>query len=120
MLLGPATRHTEVFGDDEIDRCVEEFAAFGAFTPPLEYYRNLDRNWELAADLPAKVEVPALMVSAADDPVLTPAMAEGMDERVPDLRRATIDDCGHWTQQEQPEAFAAALLGFLDQLPAWR
>ena len=120
MLHGPATRHPEVFGDDEIDRYVEEFAAFGAFTPPLEYYRNLDRNWELAADLPAKVEVPALMVSAADDPVLTPAMADGMDARVPDLRRTTIDDCGHWTQQEQPEAFAAALLGFLDELPAWR
>jgi pimeloyl-ACP methyl ester carboxylesterase len=120
MLHGPATRRQEVFGDDEIDRYVEQFAPFGAFTPPLEYYRNLDRNWELSADLPAKVDVPALMVSAADDPVLTPAMADGMEARVPDLRRTIIEDCGHWTQQEQPEAFRAALLGFLDELPPWR
>ena len=64
---------------------VEQFSPNGALTPPLEYYRNLDRNWEHAAALPATVDVPGLMVSAADDPVLTPAMSEGMEERVPNL-----------------------------------
>ena len=59
------------------------------------------------------------MISAADDPVLTPAMADGMEERVPDLDEVVIEDCGHWTQQEQPEAFDEALLGFLDSLPRW-
>lgn len=115
-LRGPATRRLDVFDDATINRYVQEFSAVGAFTPPLDYYRNLDRNWHLAADLPATVDVPALMVSAVDDPVLTPAMADGMEERVPDLRRVLIDDCGHWTQQEQPEAFATALVGFLDEL----
>ena len=44
---------------------------------------------------------------------------EGMEERVPNLQRVIIPDCGHWTQQEQPEAFSTALLGFLDTLPRW-
>jgi pimeloyl-ACP methyl ester carboxylesterase len=73
----------------------------------------MDRNWELRADLPETIEAPALMIMAEHDPVLTPAMAEGMEERVPNLQKALIQDCGHWTQQEQPEAFNQALLGFL-------
>ena len=36
--------------------------------------------------------MPALMVSARHDTVLTPAMAEGMEQRVPDLRKIVIDD----------------------------
>jgi pimeloyl-ACP methyl ester carboxylesterase len=32
---------------------------------------------------------------------------------VPDLERHTLADCGHWTQQEQPEAVNALLLDWL-------
>jgi pimeloyl-ACP methyl ester carboxylesterase len=35
-----------------------------------------------------------------------------MEDRVPDLTRVLIEDCGHWTQQEQPEATSAALVDF--------
>ncbi len=119
MLLGPATRRTEVFTDAVIERHTEPLRPWGAITPPLEYYRSMRRNWEAAADLPELVATPALMISAADDPVLTPAMADGMEARVPDLTRVVIPDCGHWTQQEQPEATNEALIGWLDQLPRW-
>ena len=59
------------------------------------------------------------MISAADDPVLTPAMTIGMEERVPNLERVIIEDCGHWTQQERPEETTAAMLAYLDRLPSW-
>ena len=49
-----------------------------------------------------KVHVPGLMVMAEDDIVLSPAMADGMETYVPDLEKALINDCGHWTQQEHP------------------
>lgn len=117
MFRGPATKRPEVFDDDVVARYVEQFAPTGALTPPLEYYRNMDRNWGLAADLAATVDTPALMLSAADDPVLTPAMADGMEERVPNLTRVVLGDCGHWTQQEQPDATNAALIDFLAGLP---
>src|SRR5436305_9543881 len=74
----------------------------------------MDRNWELMAPIADRtVDVPCLMISATDDPVLTPAMSEGMEERVPNLERVVIENCGHWTQQERPDQTTAAMLGYL-------
>jgi microsomal epoxide hydrolase/non-specific protein-tyrosine kinase len=120
VFRGPATHRREVFGDDVIDRYVDQFLPLGAVGPPLEYYRNFDRNWELAGSLPESVAAPALMVMASHDPVLTPTLAEGMEARVPDLHKVLIEDCGHWTQQEQPERFNAVLLEWLAAQPRWR
>jgi pimeloyl-ACP methyl ester carboxylesterase len=116
MFRSDVTRNAAAFPDDVIDVYAEAFAPSGAFTPPIEYYRNLDRNWELTADLEhVRIEVPCLMISAAD----TPAMTVGMEERVPNLRRVVIDDCGHWTQQERPEETTAAMLDYLKTLEHW-
>lgn len=116
----PVTFRTEAFDDEVIARYVEVFRPVGALTPPIEYYRNMDRNWEASAAWAGRpVTAPALMISAEHDPVLTPAMADGMEERVPDLRRALIRDCGHWTQQERPEETNRALVEFLTGLAPW-
>ncbi len=116
VFLGPTTRHPEVFTAEVIDRYVEVFSRPGAITPPLDYYRNMDANWHAAAELPVTIEVPGLMICAEHDPVLTPAMSEGMEARVPDLERVIIDDCGHWTQQERPDATNAALNSFSNRV----
>ena len=43
-------------------------AGAGALTPPIEYYRNMDRNWELTAAIADRtIDVPCLMISAEDD-----------------------------------------------------
>jgi pimeloyl-ACP methyl ester carboxylesterase len=119
MLLGPATRQPQVFTSDVVDRFTEVFATDGALTPPLSYYRSMDVNWHAAADLPERIDRPALMVCAEHDPVLRPAMSEGMEDRISDLTRVLIEDCGHWTQQEQPDALNRALVDFCDRLPRW-
>ena len=54
-----------------------------------------------------KIEVECLMISAANDYVLHPGLTKNMEARVPNLTKVVIDDCGHWTQQEQPEATTA-------------
>ena len=115
MLLGPATRQPQVFTSDVVDRFTEVFATDGALTPPLSYYRSMDVNWHAAADLPERIDRPALMVCAEHDPVLRPAMSEGMEDRISDLTRVLIEDCGHWTQQEQPDAVNAAMIDWLDR-----
>ncbi|MFN2389981.1 MAG: alpha/beta fold hydrolase [Actinomycetota bacterium] len=80
----------------------------------------MDRNWELTAGLAeVTIEVPCLMISPDGDRVLPPEMADGMEQRVPDLTRVLIRDCGHWTQQEQPEATTEAMLGYLERLEPW-
>ncbi len=59
------------------------------------------------------------MISAENDPVTTPAMAEGMEARVPDLEKVVIPNCGHFTQQERPAETTSAMLGYLRRLDPW-
>jgi pimeloyl-ACP methyl ester carboxylesterase len=116
----PLTVNTDAFPDDVIAVYAEALSPRGAFTPPIEYYRNLDRSWHLTADIADRtVDVPCLMISAADDPVLPPMMADGMEERVPDLEKVVIPHCGHFTQQERPAETSAAMLGYLRRLEPW-
>jgi pimeloyl-ACP methyl ester carboxylesterase len=53
------------------------------------------------------------MISGADDPVLRPEGAEGMEAFVPDLEKHVIERCGHWTQQEQPERLNQLIIDWL-------
>jgi pimeloyl-ACP methyl ester carboxylesterase len=93
-----------------------EFAAAG-FTGPLNWYRNLDRNWELTAPWHhAPVTVPALYVAGDRDFVLGQGPDElvaRMRQTVPRLREAILlPGCGHWTQQERPGEVSRAMIEF--------
>ena len=98
-----------------------EFTRAG-FRGGLNWYRNIDRNWELlAAFAGARVTVPALFVAGERDLVLrfrgTDQLLAALPAVVPQLRPTVIlPGCGHWTQQERPEAVSAAMLGFLRSL----
>ncbi|MDQ1510873.1 MAG: epoxide hydrolase 4 [Actinomycetota bacterium] len=117
---GPATVVGEAFPPDVLNVYKRAFRAAGALTPPLEYYRNMDRNWELTAPIAdRKIEVPCLMIGAEGDRVLKPAMADGMEDRVPNLEKIVLANCGHWTQQERPRETTAAMLAYLKRLDRW-
>ena len=98
-----------------------EFTRTG-FRGGLNWYRNIDRNWELLAPFAgAKVTVPALYVAGERDLVLAfPGAKElvaNLTQFVPGLRQTImLPGCGHWTQQERPEAVNAAMIGFLRAL----
>jgi epoxide hydrolase A/B len=105
----------------DIDNYVEEFSRTG-FRGGLNWYRNIDRNWELLAPhAGAVVTVPALYVAGDRDLVLA---FRGMDQLianlttfVPQLRKTLIlPGCGHWTQQERADEVNAAMLEFLKGL----
>ncbi len=107
------------------DHFVQEYARPGpdlAFVGSLAAYRVADRNWEIgAAWADHDVTQPALFLCGQKDPVLQ-MLAEGwedkMRQRIPNLvGSAIIPGAGHMLQQEQPEAFTKALLGFLNGLP---
>ncbi|HXZ15511.1 MAG TPA: alpha/beta hydrolase, partial [Roseiarcus sp.] len=95
-----------------------EFARTG-FRGGLNWYRNIDRNWELMAPFAGlKVTVPALYVAGDRDLVVGfPGAAQliaNLKTFVPSLSETImLPGCGHWTQQERPEAVNAALLKFL-------
>jgi pimeloyl-ACP methyl ester carboxylesterase len=104
---------------DDLDVYADQFAASGFFGP-VSYYRNLDANFELVKDIPADViAMPTSFIAGSNDLVISmdPSGVERMQNLLPDFRRATIiDGAGHWTQQEAPRAFNAALLEFLGSL----
>jgi pimeloyl-ACP methyl ester carboxylesterase len=105
----------------DIDFFVAEFARSG-FTGPLNWYRNLDRNWELmAAWQHAPVTVPALFIAGDKDMVISflggAPMIAGMRDIVPNLAEPVLlPGCGHWTQQERPAEVTAAMLKFMAAL----
>jgi len=106
-------------GEADVDFYASEFERTG-FRGGLNWYRNLDRTWELmAAWRGAPIAVPALFVAGDRDPVIarTRAAMDAMSTTVPQLRRAVLlPGCGHWTQQERPAEVNEALLAFLGGL----
>jgi pimeloyl-ACP methyl ester carboxylesterase len=98
--------------DEEMKFFVDSYKRTG-FTGGINWYRNFSRNWKLSEGLEQKVRVPGLMIMAEDDVVLTPAMADGMEQHVPDLEKALIKKCGHWTQQEHPDEVNRIMITWL-------
>ncbi len=92
------------------------------FRGGLNYYRNLDRNWELLAPWQGvTIRQPALFIAGTRDAVITSDMGrrglEAHPKTVPGLRRTVmIEGAGHWIQQERPQEVNAALLAFLGGL----
>jgi len=108
-------------GEADLDFFAQEFARTG-FRAGLNWYRNIDRNWELLAPFAgATVGVPALYVAGDRDLVVS---FRGMDRLLPSLSRFVpqlrasimLPGCGHWTQQERPGEVSAAMIEFLRNL----
>jgi pimeloyl-ACP methyl ester carboxylesterase len=101
----------------DLDYFAGEFRRSG-FRGGLNWYRNLDRNWQLTADLAhAKVTQPALFIAGERDGVLAMIPVDAMRPLVPNLTRLVmLPGCGHWTQQERPAEVNAALRRFLEGL----
>jgi pimeloyl-ACP methyl ester carboxylesterase len=98
----------------ELDHYVADFSRTG-FTGGLNWYRNLDRNWEIMAyPVTVTIAVPALFIAGADDPVLGFTRRDRVSEVVTGpYREVLIDGAGHWLQQERPDEVNEVLLDFL-------
>ena len=105
----------------DIDFYANEFARTG-FRGGLNWYRNIDRNWELLAPFAGlKVAAPALFVAGERDLVVNfPGAREllaNMRTSVPQLWRSImLPGCGHWTQQERASEVSIAMIEFLRSL----
>lgn len=102
------------FSDEDLAVYVESYERTG-FTGGLNWYRNIDRSWQLTEPYgDRRIEQPALFVTGSRDPVARFMPAAAMTGHVTDLREiVTIEGAGHWVQQERPEEVNAALLRFL-------
>jgi pimeloyl-ACP methyl ester carboxylesterase len=102
---------------EELEHYVRSFERTG-FSGGLNYYRNIDRNWQLTASYGDQIDRPAMFLTGERDPVNRFMPAEKLEEIVTDLRaNVVVAGAGHWVQQERPEEVSQALVAFLDGLP---
>jgi pimeloyl-ACP methyl ester carboxylesterase len=108
-------------GEDDLAYAVEAYRVSG-FRGGFNWYRNIDRNWELTAPWHgAQIRQPSLFIAGAKDSVITGLIGAkrvgDMERVVPNLtRKLIIEGAGHWIQQERPAEVNAALIAFLKQV----
>jgi pimeloyl-ACP methyl ester carboxylesterase len=82
------------------DRALYEFAI--ADNPAIEH----DRLRELA--------MPVLVVTGDDDRIMPTGSSIQLAKEIPGAQLVVFDRCGHLPQEECPDQFMDALLGFLE------
>lgn len=96
--------------DNELSVFVSAFESSG-FTGSINWYRNLDRNWHLMADITPIIYQPTLMIYGEQDTI---PKSENLKNIVPNLDIVSLE-CGHWIQQEMPEETTQSILKWLEQ-----
>lgn len=105
----------------DLDYFVGEFEGSG-FRGPINRYRNHDRDFAYLKQFQGRtINQPSLFIGGQRDPVLTMFgrvdFVPLMKTQLTDLRGHDIlPGCGHWTQQERPEAVNERLLTWLKGL----
>ncbi|MFD0883547.1 alpha/beta fold hydrolase [Streptosporangium algeriense] len=102
-----------IMSDGELAVLVSAFESSG-FTGGINWYRNLDRNWRLLADVDPIIQQPTLMIYGDRDVI---AKSERLTDFVPNAETVSLD-CGHWIQQEKPKETNQVILNWLGRRDA--
>ncbi|MDX8363231.1 MULTISPECIES: alpha/beta hydrolase [Bacillaceae] len=99
-----------IMSDSELAVFISAFKSTG-FTASINWYRNLDRNWRILADVNPIIQQPALMIYGDRDVI---PKSKKLTEFVPNVEVVNLD-CGHWIQQEKPNETNQVILKWLEQ-----
>jgi epoxide hydrolase A/B len=128
FLGDPAIARTlpDWISEQELAEFVEIYRKTG-FRGGLNWYRNIDRNWDLTAPWQGTlIHQPTLFIAGTRDPLISGPMGETAMKQLPQIvpglrRQLLIEGAGHWIQQERPGEVNEALIGFLrDVAPSTR
>jgi pimeloyl-ACP methyl ester carboxylesterase len=118
-------RHLEASAVSDVERAayLDEWSQPGALTAMFNWYRASP------TDVPAmdvaiettdfmqkpfpKLMVPTLIVWGMKDPALLSCQLDGIDEHVPNVTVVRVDDAGHFSPWEAPEAVTMAMRDWL-------
>ena len=98
-----------VMSEEELSVFVRAFETTG-FTPSINWYRNLDRNWHLLGEANPVIETPVLMIYGDKD--LFVQQFDRLADFLPNVEVVNLD-CGHWMQQELPQETNRTMLEWL-------
>jgi pimeloyl-ACP methyl ester carboxylesterase len=103
---------TRAFDAEAIDEYTRIYAAPGAWSGGLGYYRAIfDSMAQNRASAETPLPMPVLAIGG--DFGLGAIMAQSLSAAVTDLQSAVIANCGHYVPEEQPLALLDVLLPFL-------
>lgn len=113
LAQAPSALGEAVLSDRDLAVFAASFDATG-FTPSINWYRNMDRNWHILADVDPVIARPALMIYGERDMI---PESDSLADFVPNVEVARLD-CGHWIQQEMPEETNLLILQWLTEQTA--
>jgi len=101
------------FTDDVLDTYSRAYSAPGALRASFEYFRAFQQDaLDNTAFAKTKLAVPVLGIGGAGS--FGPIIGSHLRQVADDVRAVSIDGSGHWVAEEQPVAFARALIAFLE------
>lgn len=99
-----------VMSDDDLSVYITAFNKTG-FTPSINWYRNLNRNWHLLGDSSPILHQPTLMIYGEKD-IIPPL--PNIKDFVPNIDIKSLNT-GHWIQEERPEELNQMILEWLEK-----
>lgn len=102
------------FTDDDVRRYKRALSQSGALSSAVNYYRAGFRHLMAGPRQPVEtIRVPTLVIWGMKDRYLGPALLDGLDAFVSDLKIVRLPDASHWVQNDDPDRVNECLLGFL-------
>ena len=98
--------------DERAERYLNEYVAPERPNQRALRLFNEQEEWDMRSEL-ARIDAPTLVITGKYDFICGPACAEDIASGIEGSMKIVLDDCGHFSFIEQPEAFRRAVESFL-------
>lgn len=98
-----------IMSEKDLNIYISGFKKTG-FTPSINWYRNLNRNWDILGEVSPIVHQPTLMIYGEKD-IIPPL--PNIKDFVPNIDVETLD-AGHWIQEERPNELNKMIMEWLE------
>lgn len=102
----------EVFSEEDIQEYLRSFQKMGGLRAGLSYYRDSALSAQQNKELAEKGKLKTPVLALGGDQSTIPDMVSPLQDFVEDIQGSTIQFCGHFLPEEQPEIVANELLKF--------
>lgn len=107
-----------ILTNDVLKYLVEMYSKTG-FRGPLNWYRTMEKDWKWNCKVSGrKVQQPSLMITVGRDGLIKPQFCVKMDQWVPRLDTAHIEEASHWVTLECPLELNRIMVDWLNKIHA--
>lgn len=101
---------------DDLKYFAEIYSKTG-FRGPLNWYRTMEKDWQWNCKISGrKVQQPSLMITTGKDTLIRPQFCAKMEQWVPKLDRAHIEEASHFVTLECPLELNRIMVEWLNKV----